>query len=162
MAASKKGIPVSLRVVVGCDSAGVLYRDVIKADLLENPRVADVIDVGLPNSEDDEDYPHVAVRAARLIAEGKVDRGILVCGTGMGMAISANKVPGVRASTAHDGYSVERLVLSNDAQILCLGQRVIGKELARRLAREFLSVSFDSGSPSARKVAAIRAYEEGA
>ena len=71
-------------------------------------------------------YPHVAVAAARLIAEGKADRALLVCGTGLGVAISANKVPGIRAVTAHDGFSVERSVLSNNAQVLCFGQRVIG------------------------------------
>ena len=80
-------------------------------------------------------YPHIAVAAARLIAEGKADRALLVCGTGLGVAISANKVPGVRAVTAHDGFSVERSVLSNNAQVLCFGQRVIGLEVARRLAQ---------------------------
>ncbi|MBO0518373.1 RpiB/LacA/LacB family sugar-phosphate isomerase, partial [Streptomyces beijiangensis] len=84
-------------------------------------------------------YPHVAVDAARLVADGSFDRALLVCGTGLGVAISANKVPGIRAVTAHDSFSVERAVLSNDAQVLCLGQRVIGLELARRLVREWLT-----------------------
>ena len=69
-----------------------------------------------------------------MVADGEADRALLVCGTGLGVAISANKVPGVRAVTAHDSFSVERAVLSNDAQVLCFGQRVIGIELARRLA----------------------------
>jgi ribose 5-phosphate isomerase B len=101
------------------------------------------------------------VAAARLIAEGKADRALLICGTGLGMAISANKVPGIRAVTAHDGYSVERAVLSNDAQVLCFGERVIGLELARRLAREWLGHRFDPSSASAAKVDAIRSYEVG-
>ena len=75
------------------------------------------------------------------------------------MAISANKVPGIRAVTAHDGFSVERSVLSNNAQVLCFGQRVIGLELARRLAREWLGYEFDPASPSADKVEAIKNYE---
>jgi len=83
----------------------------------------------------------------------------LVCGTGLGVAISANKVPGVRAVTAHDSFSVERAVLSNDAQVLCFGQRVIGIELARRLAAEWLEDRFDPASASADKVAAICGYE---
>ena len=104
-------------------------------------------------------YPHIAVAAARLVAEGKADRALLVCGTGLGVAISANKVPGIRAVTAHDSFSVERSVLSNNAQVLCFGQRVIGLELARRLAREWLNYEFDPESPSAGKVEAIEQYE---
>ena len=76
------------------------------------------------------------------------------------MAISANKVPGIRACTAHDSYSVERLVLSNNAQVLCLGQRVIGLELARKLVKEWLGYEFDEKSASAEKVAAISSYEK--
>src|SRR3712207_9385516 len=94
--------------------------------------------------DEDTHYPHVAVAAARLISEGKADRALLVCGTGLGVAISANKVPGIRAVTAHDSYSVERAILSNDAQALCFGQRVVGLELARRLAREWLDYRFDT------------------
>ena len=94
-----------------------------------------------------------------MVAEGKVDRALLVCGTGLGVAISANKVPGVRAVTAHDGYSVERAGLSNDAQVLCFGERVVGLELARKLAKEWLGYRFDPTSASAEKVAAITEYE---
>ena len=103
---------------------------------------------------------HVAVEAARRIAAGEADRALLVCGTGLGVAIAANKVPGVRAVTAHDPFSVERAVLSNNAQVLCFGQRVVGLELARRLAKDWLGYTFDEGSASAEKVAAISAYEE--
>ena len=106
-------------------------------------------------------YPHVGVAGARVIAEGKADRGIFFCGTGMGMAISANKVAGVRASTAHDSFSVERLILSNDAHVLCLGQRVIGRELARRLAREFLGYTFDPSSHSKANIDVLVEYENG-
>ncbi|WP_054952626.1 ribose-5-phosphate isomerase [Flaviflexus massiliensis] len=150
---------MGFRVVVAGDIAGVNYKDVIKADLEADPRVDEVIDVGVKQGEDI-DYPHVAVDGARLIAEGKADRGIFICGTGMGVAIAANKVKGIRASTAHDSFSVERLVLSNNAQVLCLGERVIGLQLARRLAKEFLNYEFDSSSPSAQKVDAICSYEE--
>lgn len=150
---------MGFRVVVAGDIAGVNYKDAIKADLEADPRVDVVIDAGVKQGEDI-DYPHVAVDAARMIAEGKADRGIFVCGTGMGVAIAANKVKGIRASTAHDSFSVERLVLSNNAQVLCLGERVIGKELARRLAKEFLNYEFDETSNSAKKVDAICSYEE--
>ena len=106
-----------LRIVVGSDDAGSRYKDVLKKDLEADDRVAEVVAAGEALDEATH-YPHVAVAAARLVSEGKVDRALLVCGTGLGVAISANKVPGVRAVTAHDSFSVERSVLSNDAQVL--------------------------------------------
>jgi len=147
-----------LRIVVGCDDAGFEYKESLKGDLLADDRVGEVIDVGV-GADEHTAYPHVAVAAARLVAEGKADRALLVCGTGLGVAISANKVPGIRAVTAHDSFSVERSVLSNNAQVLCFGQRVVGLELARRLAREWLSYEFDPQSASAGKVEAIDGYE---
>jgi len=93
------------------------------------------------------------------VASGKADRALLICGTGLGVAISANKVKGIRAVTAHDSFSVERAVLSNDAQVLCMGERVVGVELARRLAKEWLGYVFDTTSASAAKVDAITEYE---
>ncbi|WP_018157982.1 ribose-5-phosphate isomerase [Demetria terragena] len=146
-----------LHLVVGSDDAGFDYKEIIKKDLEEDNRVAKVTDVGV-RSDGHEAYPHVAVRAAQLVAAGSADRAILICGTGLGVAISANKVNGIRAVTAHDSFSVERSVLSNDAQILCMGQRVIGVELARRLASEWLSYTFDSEGRSADKVEAIKSY----
>ena len=150
----------TLKVVVGCDDAGLQYKEAIKADFLADPRVGQVIDVGV-GSDEHTDYPHVAVAAARMVADGTADRALLICGTGLGVAISANKVQGVRAVTAHDSYSVERAVLSNDAQVLCFGERVVGLELARRLTREWLGYHFDPSSPSAEKVDAISSYETG-
>jgi ribose 5-phosphate isomerase B len=147
-----------LRIVVGSDDAGYEYKEALKGDLRADDRVEQVIDVGVGTDENTA-YPHVAVAAARLVAEGKADRALLVCGTGLGVAISANKVPGIRAVTAHDSFSVERSVLSNNAQVLCFGQRVVGLDLARRLAREWLAYEFDPQSPSADKVEAIDNYE---
>ena len=155
-----EGAEKLLRIVVGSDDAGLDYKDILKADLEKDPRVGEVVDVGV-TSDENTAYPHVAVEAARRIADGRADRALLVCGTGLGVAISANKVPGIRAVTAHDSYSVERSVLSNNAQVLCFGQRVVGIELARRLAKEWLGYAFDTASPSAEKVAAIEAYEAG-
>jgi ribose 5-phosphate isomerase B len=93
------------------------------------------------------------------IASGDADRALLVGGTGLGVAIAANKVPSIRAVTAHDSFSVERSVLSNNAQGLTFGQRVVGIELARRLAREWLTYTFDAASASAEKVTLIKEYE---
>lgn len=148
-----------LRLVVGSDDAGLQYKDALKADLAHDDRVASVVDVGV-HANDTTAYPDIAIRAAELVARGEADRALLVCGTGLGVAISANKVEGIRAVTAHDSYSVERSVLSNDAQVLCFGQRVVGLELARRLAREWLGYRFDPASASAEKVARISRYEE--
>ncbi|KAJ7736739.1 hypothetical protein DFH07DRAFT_927690 [Mycena maculata] len=149
---------IQWRIVIGCDDAGLQYKNTLKADLEKDPRVLEVIDVGV-NGDEKTAYPHVAVTAARRIASGDADRALLICGTGLGVAISANKVPGIRAVTAHDSFSVERAVLSNDAQVLCMGQRVVGIELARRLAKEWLGYTFDKSSASAAKVDAISQYE---
>ncbi|MHC9297020.1 ribose-5-phosphate isomerase [Mycobacterium sp. LTG2003] len=148
-----------LRIVVGADDAGFEYKEALKRDLADNPLVEAVIDVGV-GSDEHTAYPHVAVKAAQLVAAGEADRALLVCGTGLGVAISANKVPGIRAVTAHDSFSVERSVLSNNAQVLTFGQRVIGLELARRLAREWLTYRFDETSASADKVRALSSYEQ--
>ncbi|MGB3374832.1 MAG: ribose-5-phosphate isomerase [Microbacterium sp.] len=148
-----------LRLVVGSDDAGFDYKEILKNDLQRDARVASVVDVGV-SADGHTAYPHVAVEAARLVAEGEADRALLICGTGLGVAIAANKVSGIRAVTAHDSYSVERSVLSNNAQVLCFGQRVVGIELARRLSKEWLGYAFDPQSPSNEKVRAICAYEE--
>lgn len=148
-----------LRIAMGADEAGCGYKNKIKADLEADPRVAKVIDVGVNDSSDKTAYPHPAVDAAKLIQTGEADRAILICGTGLGVAISANKVPGIRAVTAHDSFSVERSILSNDAQVLCMGERVVGVELARRLAKEWIGYKFDPKSASAAKVDAITEHE---
>jgi ribose 5-phosphate isomerase B len=147
-----------LRIVVGCDDAGLQYKEILRHDLEADARVTFVVDVGVGPDEHTA-YPHVAMTAARLVADGAADRALLVCGTGLGVAISANKVPGIRAVTAHDSFSVERAILSNDAQVLCFGQRVIGIELARRLVNESFGYRIDPKSASAANVAAICQYE---
>ena len=145
-------------IAIGCDDAGIQYRDLLKDQLEKDPRVISVIDVGV-KANDNTNYPSVAIIAGEMVKDGRADRALLICGTGLGMAISANKVSGIRAVTAHDSYSVERSVLSNNAQVLCIGQRVIGIELAKRLAAEWLGYIFDSTSKSAEKVSEITAYE---
>ncbi|TFB65750.1 ribose-5-phosphate isomerase [Cryobacterium sp. Hz9] len=146
------------RIVIGNDEAGVEFKTALKQLLEADDRVESVLDVGVAEN-DSTAYPHIAVTAARRVASGDADRALLICGTGLGVAISANKVPGIRAVTAHDSYSVERSVLSNNAQVLTLGQRVIGLELAKKLVKEWLGHRFDDNSASAAKVAAIGSYE---
>ncbi len=147
-----------LRLVIGSDDAGFDYKEILKKDLEASDGVASVVDVGV-DADGHTAYPKVAVAAAELVAKGEADRALLICGTGLGVAIAANKVPGIRAVTAHDSFSVERGVLSNNAQVLTMGQRVVGIELARRLVKEWLTYRFDPHSASAAKVAVIDQYE---
>lgn len=149
---------MGFRMIVGSDEAGYDYKEAIKADLERDGRVDSIIDVGVVRDAT-APYPEVAIEAAERVANGEADRAILICGTGLGVAIAANKVTGIRAVTAHDSFSVERSILSNDAQVLCMGQRVVGVELARRLASEWLGYEFDPASASKAKVDAICAYE---
>ena len=146
------------RIVIGSDDAGYQYKEALKVDLADNPAVEVVSDVGV-DADGHTPYPTVAIAAAEMVRDGRADRALLFCGTGLGVAIAANKVAGIRAVTAHDSYSVERSVLSNNAQVLTMGQRVIGLELARRLVREWLSYEFDESSSSAEKVAVLSDYE---
>ena len=157
------GLPTGIRLVLGADEAGVDYKNRILEDLRSDPRVSEIIDIGVNRSDAPEQftrpYPYVGIAAGELIRDGRADRAILFCGTGIGVAIAANKVDGIRAATAHDSFSVERSVLSNDCQILTMGQRVVGVELARRLAREWLGYTFDPSSASADKVKVLTDFE---
>lgn len=105
-----------IRVVVGSDSAGFDHKEALRKDLEANVAVEVVADIGVAQDEETA-YPSVAIAAAQMVADGRADRALLICGTGHGVAITANKVPGVRAVTAHDSFSVERSVLSNNAQV---------------------------------------------
>lgn len=150
-----------MRIILGADEAGVDYKNQILADLKSDSRVTEVIDIGVNRSDEDftRPYPYVGIAAGQLIRDGKADRALLFCGTGIGVAIAANKVEGIRAATAHDSFSVERSILSNDCQILTMGQRVVGLELARRLVREWIGYAFDPSSASAAKVKVLSDFE---
>ena len=108
---------MALKIVTGSDNAGYGHKTALK-ELLENdPRVAEVIDVGVTGREDGTFYPNVAVEAAEKIAAGEADRALLICGTGLGVAIAANKVSGIRAVTAHDLYYEQRSVLDRKSVV---------------------------------------------
>lgn len=147
------------KIVVGADDAGFDYKEALKKDLENSDLVESVVDAGV-DASGHTPYPTIAIAAAEMVARGEADRALLVCGTGLGVAISANKVPGIRAVTAHDPFSVQRAVLSNNAQVLCFGQRVVGLELARMLAGQWLTYTFDESSASAEKVAVLADYEK--
>ena len=141
------------RIAIGSDVAGSTYRATLKSDLEADERVAGVIDLGA-HVDQLTSYEHVALAAAHLVTGGRADRALLISGSGLGVAISANKVRGVRAVTASDSSSVQRSVLDNDAQVLCLGYRVVNLELARQLADEWLDYRFDC--VSAHNVAVLQ------
>ena len=141
-----------MKVAIGSDNAGFPLKAVVTELLQDDYAEIEVIDFGVPNADDPEYYPDVAERVARAVAEGDFDRGILMCGTGLGMAMTASKIPGIRAATCHDAYSAERARKSNDAQVLAMGARVIGPELAKVVTKVWMDSEFDSSSPSGPKV----------
>ena len=149
-----------MKIALGADSAGKPLLDVIAAHLKTKPQLA-VSDLSEPGF-----YADVADRVASSINAGENERAILFCGTGIGVCISANKVPGIRAALTHDTYSAERAAKSNDAQIITMGARVIGPELAKAIVDTWLASQFDPAGPSAGNVAAIgkldRKYGKGA
>ena len=146
-----------MHVIVGTDANGDSARAVVREVLEE--RGVEVEDVS--DETEGVDYPDVADRVARAVAAGDADRGILVCGTGIGMSIVANKVPGIRAALAHDAYSAERAIKSNNAQVLTMGALVIGPQLMRTIVRTWIDAAWDEASPSAKKVDRIVEIEEG-
>ncbi|MFC4865910.1 MULTISPECIES: ribose-5-phosphate isomerase [Streptomonospora] len=149
-----------MKIAVAADNAGVALKNELRDLLRADGRIAEVRDLGVPDAADDRAYPLLGIAAAEAVAAGEVERALLVCGTGIGMCISANKVPGVRATVAHDSYSAERSVKSNDCQVLTMGARVIGPELAKRIVTEWIGHVFDPESASAAKVARISDYEQ--
>ena len=146
-----------MHVAIGSDDAGFHLKEIVRAHL--EARGIAVHDFGVAGATPtDTDYPDVAHAVARAIARGEEQLGVLICGTGIGMAITANKVPGIRAAQAHDVYSAERARKSNDAQVLALGARVIGPELGKSIVDAFLGADF-AGGASARKVDKMKSID---
>lgn len=149
-----------MRIVLGSDFIGLELKLALAELLASNPKATSVVDLGVLSPVDKTDYPDIAFAVAKHIAAGNADRGLLVCGTGIGMAISANKVAGIRATTAHDPYSLERAILSNNCQIICFGARVVTFEVAKTLITPWLEYKFDAKGPSASKVDKINKFEQ--
>lgn len=143
-------------VAIGCDEAAYDLKETLKSYIQDLGYV--VRDLG---SVKDEQvlYPNIALAVANAVRDGSCRLGVLTCGTGIGVSITANKVPGIRAAQAHDTYSAERARKSNDAQIVCLGARVVGPELAKSIVKSFLESEFQGGG-SAAKVERIAAIEQ--
>lgn len=145
------------KLIIGCDNAGISIKTVIKKLLDEMGYEYE--DVGVSGEEDQTYYPNVAKMVCeKIISSGFKYEGILICGTGIGMAITANKYPGIYAAVCHDSFSAERARLSNDTNVICMGARIIGPELAKKVMKEWLSLEFRGGS-SQPKVDTIKDIE---
>lgn len=142
-----------MKIAIGSDQFGYLLKENLKAHLVELGH--EPVDFGCLRPEENPDYPDIAIIVSEKIARGEFERGVLVCGTGIGMAITANKIPGVRAACCHDPYSAERARKSNDAQILTMGAEIIGPSLGRSLLDIWLASEFGGGR-STRKVEKIK------
>ena len=145
-----------MRVAVGADHAGYRYKELLADDLRSAGH--EVLDVGTDSTES-VDYPDYARSVAEAVREGRVDRGLVVCGSAVGVTMAANKVPGVRAGTCHDCYSARQAVEHDDMNVLCLGERVVGIELAREVLRSFLAAEFTGEERHRRRLGKVRAIE---
>lgn len=146
-----------MKIAIAADHAGYA----LKAPLMEwiASLGHEVIDAGGHNDPTD-DYPDFAVEVGSAIREGRAERGILICGSGVGVNIAANKIPGVRASICHDSYSARQGVEHDDMNVLVVGGRVIGVELAREVARAFVSASFSTEPRFQRRLDKVKAIEQ--
>ena len=144
-------------IVIGCDNAAVHLKNELMG-LMEKKGYT-VENMGCDSTEDSTYYPYVAEKVCQeIINSGYQKHGVLICGTGLGMAMTANKFKGIRAGVCHDVFSAERLKLSNDGNVICMGERVIGAELAKRILEKWLELEFvDCASTS--KVEAIKEIE---
>ena len=146
-----------MRLAVGADHVGVQ----LKATLVDRLRTDghNVIDLGTFD-QTPVDFPEIAQRICATVLDGTAERGILVCGTGVGAAIASNKIPGIRAAVGHDVYSAHQAVEHDDVNVLCLGADVVGPTLAAELLRTYLAARFDPAPHHARRVAMLAAMDE--
>jgi len=144
-----------MKIAIGSDHAGFRAKEALKASLAQAGYVLE--DVGT-RTEESCDYPDFAIKVADTVAKKTADKGIILCGTGIGSSIAANKVAGVRAALVHDGFTAEMSRRHNDANVLCLGARVLADERIRDLARLWLETPFDGGRHD-RRVGKIMEYD---
>ena len=146
-----------MRLVIAAPANGVILKDALKAHLQNDPRVGRLTDLSTPDGT----YPQLSFVAAQEVAAGRADRAILICGTGVGTAIAANKVRGIRAATAHDLLTLRGSVENYNAKVLCMGQNVIAAPAAWALVDIWLDLRHDTSSTYAPKVGEIEAFECG-
>jgi ribose 5-phosphate isomerase B len=146
-----------MRVATGSDHAGFELKEAMKAFLVDEHH--EVVDVGT-HSLDPVAYPDYAIAVAAAVRSNQADRGILICGSGVGAAMAANRIPGIRAGLCHDTYSAHQGVEHDDMNVLCLGSEVIGAELTGELVRTFLGAKFDGGERYVRRLEKIEEMEK--
>jgi len=147
-----------MRVAVGADHAGTPLNEVAIAELRRLGH--DVVDLGTHDPTQPDDYPDYAAAVAEEVTSGRCERGLLICGSGVGVAVAANKVPDIRAGMCHDIYSAHQGVEHDNMNVLCLGARVVGPELMLDLVRKFLTARFSGEERHRRRVAKIMALEQ--
>ena len=145
-----------MRIAIGADHAGFELKENVRAFLQKTGH--EVIDLGTHNLEP-VDYPDYAESVGRSLREGKAERGIVICGSGVGASAAANKIPGIRAGLCHDTYSAHQGVEHDDMNVLVLGARVIGPELAHELVRAFVNAQFTKEERHLRRLAKVNAIE---
>jgi ribose 5-phosphate isomerase B len=145
-----------MRIALGADHAGYDLKQHIASMLAESG--VTVIDLGT-HSADPVDYPDFAAAIARAVTDGRADRGIIICGSGAGACVAANKVKGIRAAVAHDTYTAHQAVEHDDMNVLCLGSRVIGTAVAEELVRAFITAEFSHEERHVRRLDKVKALE---
>jgi len=146
-----------MRIAIGSDHAGYTMKEDLAGKLRELGH--DVLDVGAYKADPDDDYPDFAEAVGKAIVEGKAERGVLICGSGVGVSVAANKMPGIRAAVCHDTYSAHQGVEHDNMNVLVLGSRIIGIELAHDLLRSYLSARFSGEERHRRRLAKVDAIE---
>lgn len=146
-----------MRIVVGADHRGFALKDELVQHLKSQGH--EVIDVGTNNGSDPVDYPDITVDVSKPILAGDADRGLVICGSGVGAAIAANKIPGIRAGLCHDTYSAHQGVEHDDMNVVCMGSRVIGEELAREIVDSFIGARFIEEERYIRRLAKVNALD---
>ncbi len=147
-----------MKVAIAADHGGYELKQRLAASLRGWGH--DVLDLGAASFEGADDYPDFARAVGRAVVEGRVERGVLICGSGAGAAVAANKIRGIRAALAHDCYTAHQMVEHDDANVCCLGARVIGPELAEELVRTFLGATFSSAERHVRRLAKVAEIEK--
>jgi len=147
-----------VKVAVAFDHRGTKLRERVLADVVALGH--ETIDLGTDAPEPRIDYPDKALEIGEAIRSGEAERGIFVCGSGVGASVAANKLPGIRAATCHDTYSAHQGVEHDDLNVLCLGSEIIGAELAGELVRTFLAARFDGGERYVRRLQKIQVLED--
>ena len=147
-----------MQIAIGADHAGFTMKEDLAAQIRKLGH--DVLDLGAYKADSSDDYPDYAEAVGKAIIEGKAERGVLICGSGVGVSVAVNKIPGIRGAVCHDAYSAHQGVEHDNMNVLVLGSRIIGSELARELVRSYLAAQFSGEERHRRRLAKVDAIEQ--